>query len=47
MLRSMAAGQPWQWTNNVGGGDFFRLFDPEHLLGDTPVARLIAPADVW
>lgn len=19
---------PWGWTNNVGGGDFFRLFDP-------------------
>ena len=27
MVRSMAAGQPWQWTNNVGGGDFFRFFD--------------------
>ena len=20
--------QPWQWTHNVGGGDYFRLFDP-------------------
>jgi len=28
MVRSMAANQPWQWTHNVGGGDFFRLFDP-------------------
>ncbi len=21
--------QKWNWTHNVGGGDFFRLFDPE------------------
>ncbi|MHB8897876.1 MAG: LamG domain-containing protein [Thermoguttaceae bacterium] len=28
MVRSMSGGEPWQWTNNVGGGDFFRLFDP-------------------
>jgi hypothetical protein len=27
MVRSMAADQPWHWTHNVGGGDFFRLFD--------------------
>ena len=27
MVRSMAAGRPWNWTNNVGGGDFFRFFD--------------------
>jgi hypothetical protein len=26
MVRSMAADQPWNWTHNVGGGDFFRLF---------------------
>jgi hypothetical protein len=29
MVRSMRAGQPWHWTHNVGGGDCFRLFDPE------------------
>lgn len=28
MVRSMSADQPWQWTHNVGGGDFVRLFDP-------------------
>lgn len=28
MVRSMAADQPWHWTHNVGGGDFFRLFSP-------------------
>jgi hypothetical protein len=27
MVRSMHTGQPWGWTVNVGGGDFFRLFD--------------------
>jgi hypothetical protein len=27
MVRSMAGDQPWQWTHNVGGGDYFRLFD--------------------
>jgi hypothetical protein len=27
MVRSMAADQPWEWTHNVGGGDFFRLFN--------------------
>ena len=27
MVRSMADDQPWNWTHNVGGGDFFRLFD--------------------
>lgn len=27
MVRSMADRQ-WHWTHNVGGGDFFRLFDP-------------------
>lgn len=33
MVRSMKDGKPWGWTTNVGGGDFFRLFDPagEHL----------------
>jgi hypothetical protein len=29
MVRSMHADQPWHWTHNVGGGDYFRLFDPE------------------
>lgn len=28
MVRSMNRDQPWSWTHNVGGGDFFRLFDP-------------------
>lgn len=27
MVNSMAGDQPWHWTHNVGGGDFFRLFD--------------------
>lgn len=27
MVRSMNRDLPWQWTHNVGGGDFFRLFD--------------------
>jgi hypothetical protein len=27
MVRSMHGDQPWHWTHNVGGGDFFRLFD--------------------
>ena len=28
MVRSMGKGDPWGWTSNVGGGDFFRFFDP-------------------
>lgn len=28
MVRSMGDGKPFGWTNNVGGGDFLRLFDP-------------------
>lgn len=28
MVRSMGSGAPWSWTSNVGGGDFFRFFDP-------------------
>lgn len=24
-VRSLPDGKPWQWTGNVGGGDFFRL----------------------
>jgi len=28
MVRSMGNNQTWGWTNNVGGGDFFRYFDP-------------------
>jgi hypothetical protein len=27
MVRSMSANGQWGWTHNVGGGDFFRLFD--------------------
>ena len=27
MVRSMAGNQRWNWTHNVGGGDFFRCFD--------------------
>ena len=27
MVRSMNRDLPWTWTHNVGGGDFFRLFD--------------------
>lgn len=27
MVRSTGNGRPWGWTNNVGGGDFFRVFD--------------------
>ncbi|MFT5470041.1 MAG: hypothetical protein ACI8UO_005165 [Verrucomicrobiales bacterium] len=27
MVSSMGEGKPWGWTSNVGGGDFFRLFD--------------------
>ena len=27
MVRSMNRNLPWNWTHNVGGGDFFRLFD--------------------
>jgi len=28
MVRSMGDGKPFCWTNNVGGGDFLRFFDP-------------------
>ncbi len=27
MVNSMSGDRPWGWTHNVGGGDFFRLFD--------------------
>lgn len=27
MVRSMSNDAQWSWTHNVGGGDFFRLFD--------------------
>ena len=27
MVRSTGKGDPWGWTSNVGGGDFFRFFD--------------------
>jgi hypothetical protein len=27
MVDSVSGNQPWGWTHNVGGGDFFRLFD--------------------
>lgn len=33
MVRSMHGDQPWHWTHNVGGGDFFRYFDPEGKRG--------------
>jgi hypothetical protein len=29
MVRSMGKGEPWGWTANVGGGDFFRFFDTD------------------
>jgi hypothetical protein len=29
MVRAAADARPWQWTGNVGGGDFLRLFDRE------------------
>ena len=29
MVRSMGGNQEWSWTHNVGGGDFFRYFDPD------------------
>jgi hypothetical protein len=29
MVRSMNGNQLWQWTHNVGGGDFFRVFTKE------------------
>ncbi|MCX6854556.1 MAG: LamG domain-containing protein [Verrucomicrobia bacterium] len=28
MVSSMGDGKPFGWTNNVGGGDFLRFFDP-------------------
>lgn len=28
MVKSISGNRPWGWTHNVGGGDFFRLFDP-------------------
>lgn len=27
MVKSMSGDRPFNWTHNVGGGDFFRLFD--------------------
>lgn len=30
MVRSMGKGDPWGWTINAGGGDFFRLFDRQN-----------------
>ena len=29
LVRADADARPWQWTGNVGGGDFLRLFDRE------------------
>ena len=29
MVSSMNSNQKWHWTHNVGGGDFFRFFDPD------------------
>ncbi|OIR13778.1 ferredoxin, 2Fe-2s [mine drainage metagenome] len=31
---------------NVGKADVSQIFE-EHLLGDKPVERLLAPADIW
>ena len=28
LVKSMSGDQPFNWTHNVGGGDWFRLFDP-------------------
>ncbi len=28
MVLGMKSKEPWTWTNNVGGGDAFRMFDP-------------------
>ena len=28
MVAAMGNGSQWGWTSNVGGGDFFRFFDP-------------------
>jgi hypothetical protein len=28
MVKTGAESKPWGWTGNVGGGDFFRLFNP-------------------
>ena len=28
MVRAMNGGEGWTWTHNVGGADWFRLFDP-------------------
>jgi hypothetical protein len=28
MVSALKDGQSWSWTSNVGGGDFFRIFDP-------------------
>ena len=30
MVAGMKSEQPWQWTHNVGGGDFFRIFDSDN-----------------
>jgi hypothetical protein len=38
MVRSRAHDQPWFWTHNVGGGDFFRLFDAAGMR--VPPARM-------
>jgi hypothetical protein len=27
MVDGMKSGRPWTWTTNVGGGDYFRLYD--------------------
>ncbi|MDA1040528.1 MAG: LamG domain-containing protein [Planctomycetota bacterium] len=29
LVRSLPDGKPWQWTGNVGGGDFFRIEAPD------------------
>jgi hypothetical protein len=31
MVKPDAASKSWNWTGNVGGGDFFRCFDPAQI----------------
>lgn len=39
MVGSMKDGSAWGWTNNVGGGDFFRLFNRNgHRIGHSRVS---------
>ena len=38
MVSGVYDNGPWQWTNNVGGGDFFRVFDAQGQR--LPLARM-------